>query len=560
MAAFDAAQLRMNRMIRTLVRPLIIGALALGLAAQAPAQETMLIDGVEATRIVIPPARSELARIIKAELRDRYYAARPETAEWLAAQKLYFFYAGRRFEPLWLVETPNGVAYSATAGKILGVFEDAGYQGFRPADYLTPGIDIGDAGNDPARLASVETAFSASAYLYARHAVGGRIAPGLVSRMITIRPTQIDPSELLVNLAAADNPDEMLLSLHPTHREFLALREQLARIAAGDVEQLVTIPDGELIKANMADARVPLLRERLNVPFPATDPLVFDETVRQALISFQESLGLIPDGVVGPATVAALNGTHGASAEDVVANMERWRWLPRDLSAFYVLVNVPEFRLEVHHADAVAYSTRVVVGQRTHQTPIFYDEIEHIVVNPYWNVPLSIASNEIAPLLRENPGYLANNNMELLYGGRVINASSVDWSETSVNNFRIRQRPGAGNALGNIKFLFPNQHDVYLHDTPSKSLFARSIRAFSHGCIRVQNPMDFADALLEYEPDLDSAKLAALFGSSERWVNIERHVPVYISYFTLRVSEDGTLRTYADIYGHNERLVNLLAR
>jgi murein L,D-transpeptidase YcbB/YkuD len=148
--------------------------------------------------------------------------------------------------------------------------------------------------------------------------------------------------------------------------------------------------------------------------------------------------------------------------------------------------------------------------------------------------------------------------MDLLYGGQIVNASAVDWSETSINQFRIRQRPGAGNALGNIKFLFPNQHDVYLHDTPSKSLFARSVRTFSHGCIRVQNPMDFADALLEYEPNLNSASLEALYGPSERWVNITRHVPVYISYFTLRVSEDGTLRTYSDVYGHNDRVISLL--
>ena len=176
---------------------------------------------------------------------------------------------------------------------------------------------------DPARLAAVETAFSASTALYAQHAYSGRLRPTQVSPLITIQPERINASDLLVQLASADDPASILMALHPQHREFLALREQLAKISSGDVEQLVTIPDGELIKPLMADARVPLLRERLNVPAPATDVLTYDAAIEQAVTDFQQSLGLITDGVVGPATVAALNGTHGATAEDVIANMER---------------------------------------------------------------------------------------------------------------------------------------------------------------------------------------------------------------------------------------------
>ncbi len=541
------------------LRTLTTVALALALTSAAVAQQTVMVGGVEATRVVIPPAQSELARIIKAGLRDAYYGAAPESAAWQGAQQLYFLYAERRFEPLWLVETPTGIDYSPAAKQIIEVFKDARAQGFRPEDYLTDAIRLNPGTAEPARLAAVETAFSASVSLYARHAVGGRIDPLRVSQSITLRPRRIDPAELLTRLAEADDPAALLMDLHPKHREFIALRDQLQRIYDGAVEEQVTIPDGRLIKAGRTDERIPLLRQRLDLTAPADGPLVYDDAIREAVMAFQEQFGLVVDGVVGPATVAALNGTHGASAEDIIANMERWRWLPEDLSNFYVFVNIPEYRLEVHDADRVAYNTRVIVGQKTHQTPIFYDEIEHIVVNPYWNVPPSIARNEIGPILASNPGYLASHNMELLHGGQIVNASAVNWSRTSVNEFRIRQRPGPGNALGNIKFLFPNQHNVYLHDTPSKSLFSRSARAYSHGCIRVQNPMDFADALLVHEPDLDTASLTALFGRSERWVNIAHHVPVYINYFTLRVGEDGTIRSYPDVYGHNERMVNLLS-
>jgi murein L,D-transpeptidase YcbB/YkuD len=230
---------------------------------------------------------------------------------------------------------------------------------------------------------------------------------------------------------------------------------------------------------------------------------------------------------------------------------------------FHVLVNIPEFRLYVEQGSEatgfeVAYTTRVVTGKPTNQTPIFSDEIEHIVVNPYWNVPSSIATKEIAPHLAANPSYLASQNMELLYGGKIISASAVDWSLTSINNFRIRQRPGAGNALGEVKFLFPNSHDVYLHDTPSKSLFARAYRAYSHGCVRVQNPWDFAQALLAHEPKLTVASLESEIGGGERWNNLSAKVPVHLAYFTLRVDPDGTIRSYADVYGHNKRLISLL--
>jgi murein L,D-transpeptidase YcbB/YkuD len=542
--------------------------LAMSAALSAPswttalAQETVTINGVEATRIVIPPAGSDLARTIKYGLREAYYGATRDTRAWNEAKDLYFFYAERRFEPLWLDEQDGKVVFSDAAQKIIGVFDQAQYQGFRTEDYITGALDIGAAEGDPARMAALETAFSDAVNRYAHDAVAGRINPRDVSTSIDIRPRSIDQGALLVELAAADNPDEILLGLHPGHREFVALREALRMHIDGDIEEIIQVPDGSLIKSGMTDDRVPLLRQRLQIDPPTgEDALIYDETIEQAVLDFQESLGLSPDGVVGPATIAALNGVSGATPEDIVANMERWRWMPEDLGDFYVFVNVPEYRLEVHRGDTVSHATRVVVGQPKHRTPIFHDEIEHIVVNPYWNVPSSIARNELMPNVMANPGYLAARNYELVQGGRVVSASAVDWASVNPSNppFRIRQRPGGGNALGNVKFLFPNHHAVYLHDTPSKSLFSRSYRAYSHGCIRVQNPMEFADALLANEPTLTAAGLQSMVGGgSERWNNLQQHVPVYLSYFTLRANDDGTLRSFADVYGHHKRMVALL--
>lgn len=535
--------------------------LTLALAAPALAQETLTIDGHEAVRVVIAPPQDDLARAIKAGLATGYYGAK-DTLAYNEAQKLYYFYGERAFEPLWLTQDASGqLAFSPVADKLIAVFKAAEYEGLRPSDYLTEALDVSSAQGDPARMAALETAFSGAVMRYAQNLYGGRIDPRKVSENIDIKPRLLDQPDLLPRLATSDDPAKILAALEPRHREFLALKSALAKFYDGAAAQeQVKIPDGPSLKVGMLDERVPLLRQRLEVPAPTDgNPAIYDKAVAAAVTSFQDSLGLLSDGVAGPATIAALNGGSATSKADLIANMERWRWMPEELGDFNVFVNIPEFRLAVMQGDAVTYTTRVVVGKSTTQTPIFSDNIRHIVVNPYWNVPPSIATNEIRPALMRNPGYLDGQNMELLYGGKVVNAAAVDWSTTSMSNFRVRQRPGAGNALGNVKFLFPNSHDVYLHDTPSKSMFGRSFRAYSHGCVRVQNPMEFADALLVHEAThLNAAKLESLYGPSERWVNLETHVPVHLAYFTLRVDVDGTIRSYGDVYGHNKKLIEML--
>lgn len=533
------------------------------------AQEVVMVAGVEATRVVIAPPRSELARIIKAGLSESYAAAQRGTRAYDETQKLYFLYGARYFEPIWISRDDAGhVAFSPAAERIIEVFKQAELEGFRPSDYLTPAIDIANIGTTPAELAALETAFSAATLKYAQDAYGGRLNPLDVNSTWTITPKRVNGPDLLVKLAESDRPDLILKELSPKHREFVALRQALAKFYDGTVIDTATsIPDGPLLRPGMRDDRVTLLRQRLNVPEPeipetagtaAVADITYDGVLAQAVTAFQEQLGLNADGVVGPATVAALNGGAATTKQDIIANMERWRWEPEEFGAFHVAVNIPEFRLWIMKDGEVHHTTRVVVGTPRHQTPVFNDEIEHIVMNPYWNVPNSIAANEIKPNLLSNPGYLASQNMEMLQGGQVVNASAIDWTQTNINNFRIRQRPGASNALGQVKFLFPNQHDVYLHDTPSKSLFSRSFRAYSHGCVRVENPMDFAGALVDQEPELTRASLEALRGPSERWVNVKKKIPVHLTYFTLRVDENGHIRSYGDVYGANQRMIELL--
>lgn len=550
---------------------LLAGTVAFALPHTVLAQEVVTVAGIEATRVVIAPPKTELARIIKAGLSKSYAESQKGTRAYEQTQKLYFFYGARHFEPLWLSQGADGqVQFSPNAEKIIEVFKQSELEGFRPSDYLTPDIDVTRVAKDPASLAALETAFSAAAIRYAQDAYGGRINPRDVNDTWTITPKKINEAELLVKLATSDDPGKVLLDLSPRHAEFLGLKAALAKFYDGSViDAAVAIPEGKVLKPGMKDDRVTLLRQRLNVPEPeipetagaeAAADITYDAPLVEAVKAFQESLGLVADGAIGPATIAALNGGSATTKEDIIANMERWRWEPEDFGDFQVTVNIPEFRLWIMNKDQVHYTTRVVVGTPKHQTPVFNDLIRHIVVNPYWNVPPSIAVNEIKPHLIANPGYLNGQNMEMLYGGKVVNASAIDWTQTNINQFQIRQKPGPGNSLGQVKFLFPNQHDVYLHDTPSKSLFSRSFRAYSHGCVRVENPMDFAEALLALEPDMTAETLKAAFGPKERWFNLKNKVPVHISYFTLRVDPDGTIRSFGDVYGANQRLKELLAK
>ncbi len=313
---------------------------------------------------------------------------------------------------------------------------------------------------------------------------------------------------MLLQLAASDAPDQILLGPRPQASRIPPAQGRPGQVHDGGVvdEQIPDSRGPDCCKPGMKDERVPLLRQRLDVAEPGNSrigrrrqasTITYDEALVAAVKAFQESLGLTADGVLGPATVAALNG---GSADDQGRHHRQYGALAlgagglRRLPRLREHPRIPAVRSWITASRVPTRPASSSARRRTRRR-VFSDEIEHIVVNPYWNVPPSIATNEIKPHLLANPGYLDSQNMELLSGGKVVNASAIDWSTTNINNFHIRQRPGAGNALGQIKFLFPNQHDVYLHDTPSKSLFARSYRAYSHGCVRVQNPMDFAGAL-----------------------------------------------------------------
>jgi len=262
--------------------------------------------------------------------------------------------------------------------------------------------------------------------------------------------------------------------------------------------------------------------------------------------------------VVGAAAVAQMNVPVDQRIAQIALNLERWRWLPPTLGERYILVNIPEYRLEGWDHDRVPLSMRVVVGKKDTPTPIFTDDMTHIVFAPYWNVPSDIARKETVPSVLKDPDFLTRTNMEVLdKSGTPVDPSSIDLENAGA--YRFRQRPGSSNSLGLVKFMFPNQFNVYLHDTPTDSLFARAMRSFSHGCVRLEQPVELARYVLGDQPDWTAERIdEAMHAGQERTVKLTQALPVYLGYWTARVSADGLLQFRGDLYGIDARQTTIL--
>jgi murein L,D-transpeptidase YcbB/YkuD len=295
--------------------------------------------------------------------------------------------------------------------------------------------------------------------------------------------------------------------------------------------------------------------------FSSTATDNFDEELDEAIKDFQMINGLEADGICGKQTYKALNISIDERLDIIRVNMERCRWINNDLPREFVLVNIADYHLYIFRDREIDYECRVVVGKEFHETPVFTSDIKYVVFNPTWTVPYSIASKEILPKLKKDPNYLQNRNMTLLSGQKEVNPSTVDFSRLSQRNFpyTIRQEPGPNNALGLVKFMFPNKYAVYLHDTPSKSYFEKSERAFSHGCVRVKDPLVLAEILLK-DKGYDSEKITTVIKSKKlQNVNLSRPMPVMLMYWTCYENEDdGRIYFYRDVYGRDKKVLSKL--
>ena len=379
-----------------------------------------------------------------------------------------------------------------------------------------------------------------------------------------IRDKKTDSLAQLEQALEQNKVARSLGDLTPRHAQYIGLKDAFAKYR--EIEQRggwPAVPAQMKLKPGQQDAAVPILAKRLAVTgdYTATandqNP-TYGPELQEAVKRFQRRHGLEPDGAISAGTVAQLNVPVAKRIQQISLNLERWRWLPADLGERHVLVNIPEYRLEVWDRGKVPVSMRVVVGKKDTPTPIFNDDMTHLVFSPYWNVPPDIVKNETIPQALRDPASLQRMNMEVLdKSGNVVDPSSIDVENASA--YRYRQRPGSSNALGFVKFMFPNQYNVYLHDTPADSLFARAARSFSHGCVRLEQPEQLAQYVLADQPDWTPERIReAMHSGQEKTVKLTGALPVYLGYWTARISADGILQFRGDLYGVDARQLSML--
>lgn len=498
-----------------------------------------------------PP--QDLATVTAAVLRGRISGVTPtlrlEGGTWRAPDQLACFYERRGFVPAW----SDGQGLRTSAADLLTALDAAGDDGLRPADYRTDALRrfLRQVQGHPAPgdLAEADLLLTDAFLTFGAHLRNGKVNPQtLYSDCGLAAADAVDLADLLEKGLASGRIRPALGELAPPHPEYQRLRDALRRyrtVAARVVGPLV--PSGPTLRPGDRDPRIGALRTRLTadaeadgapaVSPAAGEPDVFDPLLEKAVQAFQERHGLTADGVAGPATLGELNQSPEDHVREIAINLERWRWMPRDLGERHVLINIAGFRLEAVDEGRRALDMRVIVGKPYTRTPMFSSEMKSVVLNPSWYVPASIATKELFPKARKDASYFQRNGYEVLPGNR------------------IRQRPGAGNALGRIKFLFPNRFGVYLHDTPSRGLFGQTVRTFSHGCIRIEKPFDLAVWALRDDAKWTLETLEAALGTGrERSIPLSSRIAVHVAYWTAWVDDAGVLQVGRDVYGRDAEL------
>jgi len=446
------------------------------------------------------------------------------------------FYHHRAYRPVW-TET---AVLSAQGRALRMALADVDADGLDPLDYPVPTFSVGGSQE------STEVTLAEGLLRVADNLARGRVAPDRVYDDWAVARRSLDYDRVLQR-AASQGPEAALREVRPPHEEYVRLRRALARYRAlAEAGGWPEVPPGAVLRLGDDDDVVPVLRERLRMTGDLTDtaavdiPERYDGVLEQAVRRAQARHGLVVDGIVGPATRAALNVTADARAQQIALNMERWRWLPADLGPTHLHINAAGMWLDYVEDGERVERLRVIVGTQRTPTPGFSSRITHAVLNPYWYVPKSIARAEIWPQVARDSGYLARHHMRVLPNGQ------------------IRQDPGPDNPLGPVKFIFENPFGVRLHGTSAPSLFDAAARAFSHGCIRVEEPLRVAGRMLRgtlWDQDRIRAVLAS---DTEQWVALPAPVPLHVVYWTAWVEDDGTMQFRDDLYGRDRALAAAL--
>jgi murein L,D-transpeptidase YcbB/YkuD len=493
-------------------------------------------------------------------------------SEWKQVRQ---FYLSRAHRTAWTSAGKLQPSFAAA----LAAIEAAGDDALRPADYDVEwlraeqdrlgGRLLPRALENEEEIVALELRTTAAVLRWAAHLSRGRFNPARRGEWVLSSAPET-PAEIVAKALDAGRLGDVATALRPPHGEYhalLALRRQYAELAAGPAWP--RIEGTRTLRPGARGAPVRTLRLRLAAGGDldrrhSSGRDRFDDTLAGAVRTFQERHGLPASGIVDAATRAALNVSAAERLRQIDVNIERWRFAPRDMGREHVRVNIPDFYLGLMRDGQVRLGMRVVVGDQDTPTPVLSDEMKHIVFSPFWNIPDSIATNELLPALERDPEYLSRNSIELVRvagkSAEPVDPDSVDWSAPLDEDLRFRQRPGSANALGLVKFVFPNHLSIYLHDTPADGLFSRVSRALSHGCVRVERPVTLAHALLAEEGWTEARIEEAMYRNEEQWIRLRQPMPVHLMYLTAWVDGSGRPHFRRDIYGHDARQGAALGR
>jgi murein L,D-transpeptidase YcbB/YkuD len=569
-------------------------------AAPAPVTDPVTLAALEALGRHRPAARGEME------------------AGWI--EMLGKVYASKSGTLLWWSQQGATTAATALADEI----RRADDYGLESKAFDLP--DLGAVGTGMAARAEADVKLSLAAIKYAWHAAGGRVDPSQLSLWLDQWPQPVDVAALVSRLTEATDPAGVLRDLNPTHPQFERLRQKLiearapriptptpvveaaapvppapapatmppsvpSALPAPPAVQVPLVPPGPRLVPGVIHPDIEFVRVRLGVPTNSFDRDRYDARLVRAVNEFEKSAGRKPKLVIDDSLRDLLNGspppvlvqtlapplatkprpTHsktsqrqpsGPDIKRLLVNMERWRWLPRDMGALHVWNNLPEFETRVVRDGRTIHQERIIIGKPDTQTPVFSDRMRFVVFNPDWGVPPSIKVKDLLHRLQDgDEDVLERRNMRIVINGKVADPGKINWDKVDIRQVPIVQGPGRDNPLGTVKFMFPNKHDVYMHDTPSKGLFGSSVRTFSHGCIRVRNPRKLAELVFGADRGWSAADVAGQFAekpTEPHKVDLQQSIPVHNTYFTMLVEADGTLRTFADVYGHDRRIAAVL--
>lgn len=524
--------------------------------------------------VAVQLARAQDRPDLADALRSRLEALGTSPATRISGERIYAaelilrFYAARDFRPVWV----SDAGPTARLESLVGVIVRSADHGLRPADYHLAPLERGRGrlGEGLRHLAEIELIATDAFLLFAAHLLAGRVDPETAAVSWHFDRRENDLLPVLERAIAIGDVAGTLDDLSPAAPAYRRLREALAEHrSVASRGGWPVVPPGPTLRLGDRDRRVPLLRKRLAATADRVrdlDSPEFDKPLADAVMSFQLVHGLDVDGLVGSDTTRALNVPVDERIAQITANLERWRWLPLQLASRYILVNIAGFRLEVVDDDRTVMTMRAVVGRPYRRTPVFAASMTYLVFSPYWNVPRSIATRDILPKVRRDPRYLEKQRIRVFRGwadDTPIDPATIDWEGISRPSFpyRLRQDPGPWNALGGVKFMFPNRFNVYLHDTPDRELFEESSRTFSSGCVRIERPADLAEYLLE-DPEVwdHEAIRGAMDRRRELTVRVPRPIPVYLLYWTAFIDEAGAVHFRDDVYGQDRRLLVALGQ